>query len=276
MEIVWTQEIEDEDFTYFHYKCKPIIWRNHLIYAYHTTDRNSINDKGYCATKISVMTINLKDAISKVRHIRFKYEEPLQKEILLTSSWQFHVSDEEIFLYIGFWLDLNRSEISIANMNQLVAKKEIKTDYYFQNTHLTYNHRSTIECFDKNTNMLMWKIKIKGYLYTDIVFKEDCLIFGTAGNGGALYCVALESGTVLMEYSNGDASQFAWKENSIISRDTKGNLVQIDPYSHQILNELKLKNKLFYAPILVDKDAIYATVHNKKQNIANIICVTSN
>ena len=110
-------------------------------------------------------------------------------------------------------------------------------------------------------------------MYTDIFLKEHYLIFGTAGKGGAFYCIELESGNVLTEFTNRDSSQFAWQNGTIILRDIKDNLVQINPYSNKILNELKLKDKLFYAPIVVYNEYIYATVHNKKQNIAEIICV---
>ena len=273
MEIVWTKDIEDKDFVYFNYNCKPLVWDNKLFYAYSTTDKDNTNLKGYFGTKISVIEINLSDATSKVRHISFKYKEPSKKEILLTSDWQFQVRNEQLFLFVGFWLDLNKSAISITDINNKLEQRKVKTDYYFKNQHLKYNQLSTIECFDKSTKKLNWKVKIKGYLYTDILLKNNCLTFGTAGKGGAFYCIELDNGNILTEYSNSDSSQFEWKNDSIVLRDIKGNLVQINPFSNTVLNELKLKDKLYYAPILVDKDYIYATVHIKKQNIAKIICV---
>ena len=100
MEIVWTKDIEDKDFVYFNYNCKPLVWDNKLFYAYSTTDKNNTNLKGYFGTKISVIEINLSDATSKVRHISFKYKEPSKKEILLTSDWQFQVRNEQLFLLI--------------------------------------------------------------------------------------------------------------------------------------------------------------------------------
>lgn len=275
MEIKWAIDIDDKDFVSFNYNCKPIVWDNKLIYAYSTIDKDNKNSKGFFGERISVIEINLKDAKSRIRQISFKHKEPAKKEVLLTNSWQFQIIKSEIFLYVGFWLDLNKPEISIADINDKVEERKVKTDFYFKSQHLKYNQLSTIECFDKSTKELNWKVKIKGYLYTDILLKDNCLTFGTAGKGGAFYCIELDSGNILTEYSNSDSSQFEWKNDSIILRDIKGNLIQINPYLNKVLNELKLKDKLFYAPILVDKDCIYATVHNKKKNIAKIICINN-
>ncbi len=275
MKIKWAIDIDDKDFVSFNYNCKPIVWDNKLIYAYSKIDKDNKNSKGFFGERISLIEINLKDAKSRIRQISFKHKEPAKKEVLLTNSWQFQIIKSEIFLYVGFWLDLNKPEISIADINDKVEERKVKTDFYFKSQHLKYNQLSTIECFDKSTKELNWKVKIKGYLYTDILLKNNCLTFGTAGKGGAFYCIELDSGNILTEYSNSDSSQFEWKNNSIILRDIKGNLVQINPYLNKVLNEIKLKDKLFYAPILVDKDCIYATVHNKKKNIAKIICINN-
>lgn len=275
MEIIWTIDIEDKDFVSYNYNCKPIVWDNKLIYAYSTIDRDNKNSKGFFGEKITVIEINLKDTKARIRQISFKHKGPAKKELLLTDSWQLQIIKGEIYLYVGFWLDLNTPEIVIVDINDKVEEKKVKTDFYFKNQHLKYNQLSIIECSDKSTKKVNWKVKIKGYLYTDILLKNNCLTFGTAGKGGAFYCIELDSGNILTEYSNSDSSQFEWKNDSIILRDIKGNLVQLNPYSNKVLNELKLKDKLFYAPILVDKDCIYATVHSKKQNIAKIICVNS-
>lgn len=273
MEIIWIKDIEDPDFAHYNYNCKPLVWNSKLFYAYRTLDKDHKNQSKYFGTKVSIIEINLKDATTVVRHKCFKYTESSKNAINLTSDWRFEVIKHQIYLFVGCWLDLNKSEILISKMKDPVEEKKVKTDYYFNNLHLKYNLRSTIECCDKNTGKLNWKVKIKGFLYTDIFLKDHCLTFGTAGKGGAFYCIELNSGNILTEYSNSDASQFEWISDSIILRNIEGHLVQINPYTNTVLNELKLQDKLFYAPILVYNDYIYLTGYSKKQNIAKIICI---
>lgn len=273
MEIVWTKDIEEKQFVSFDYECRPLMKDSKLFYAYSSTDTENLDYRGYFGTKIIVIEINLTDQTSNLRYIRFKNEEPVGEEILLTNDWQFKVKENGVFLFVGFWLDLNKPEISIADIKDEVDIRKVKTDYYFKDLHLKYNQGSIIECFDKGTKNQKWRIKIKGFLYTDILLKNNCLTFGTAGRGGAFYCVELESGKILTEYVNKNASEFEWMNDSIVLSDTVGNLVQIDPYSGKVLNELKLKDKLLRTPILVNKDYIYTTLHNKEKDIAKIVCI---
>lgn len=273
MELVWTNEIKDKDFIYYNYNCKPFIWNNKLFYAYRTIDKDNILTERFYGTKISVIEKNLADLTSIKREICFKHKEPAGKKILQSSNWEFQIIEDKIHLNIGFILELNGVGISISSIDSKLVEWRVRSDYYFADKYLKYNQLSTIECFDNVTNKQVWKIKIKGYLYTNIEQKDNCLTFGTAGKGGAFYCVRLADGHILTEYSNSDSSNFVWQNNSIILRDIKGNLQQINPFTSQLINELKLTDKLFFAPILVDNGYIYSTVYNKKKNIGKIICV---
>lgn len=273
MELTWTKDIDDNDFTYFQYNCKPIVFDSKLFYAFHTIDRENINIRGYFGTKIIVIIVNLIDETSIIKQISFKYKEPSKKEILLSSDWRFILNDNKIYLYTGIWLDITQTKISIADINYKLEEFRVKTEYEFQNKTLKYNQLSTIECFDKNSKNPIWKVKIKGYIYTDIELQKDCLIFGTAGKGGALYCIQLTNGKVLTELSNSNTSNYAWHNDTIILRDLKGNLQQVNPFTCEIIKKLELKDKLFYAPILADNEYVYTTVHNKKLNRARLICV---
>jgi hypothetical protein len=222
-----------------------------------------------CPVKITVIEINLVDTTSSTRHISFKDKEPKNKKILHTDNWQFIQQGERLCLFVGVLLDISDPTISISNIEYEYEEFSIKTEYTFGDKYLKYNQRSTIECFDKESHKNIWKVKFKGFIYTHIELKNNYLLFGTAGRGGAFYCIELETGKIITEHINGGCKFYEWQNNSIILKDKKGNLQQINPFTGEILQTLILKDKVFFAPILVDKQYIYTSVYNKNANRRN-------
>lgn len=273
MELVWTKEIIDSDFVHFHYGCKPFVYDNKLFYAFSSIDRENKTSKGIYGEKITVIEVNLSDTATSIKYISFKDKEPKNKEILLSKNWQFILKENKVHLYVGFLLDVSQPTISISDNVYNFDKFKVRTEYEFGDKYLKHNQLSTIECFDKATHKKTWTIKIRGYIYTDIELKNNCLLFGSAGKGGAFYCINIDTGRTLAEHINSDSSNYVWQNSSVILKDKKGNMQQINPYTGSVLQTLMLKDKLFYAPILIDKQFIYTTAYNKKSNSGRLICV---
>ncbi len=273
MELVWSIEFKESNFVHYHCECKPFIYNNKLFYAFSSIDINNRTIKGICGEKITILEVNLVDKTTSIKYISFKDKEPKNKKILLTNSWHFIKLADKVYLYIGFLLDISKQIITISNSDYNYEEFSVKNEYEFGDKYLTYNQRSTIECFYKTTYEKIWKAKFKGFIYTNIELKNNCLLFGTAGRGGAFYCIELETGKIITEHINGGSSNYEWQKNSIILKDKKGNIQQINPFTGEILKTLILKDKLFYAPILVDKQYIYTTVYNKKFNSGQLICL---
>lgn len=276
MELVWTKEITDSDFVHFNYNCKPFVDDNKLFYAFSSTDRDNKTTKGIYGEKITVIEINLNDTTTSIKYISFKDNEPKNKKILLSKSWHFMRTGNKVYLYVGFLLDISQPTISISDKDYNHDEFKVRTEYEFGDKYLKYNQLSTIECFDKATLKKIWTVKIRGFIYTDIELKNKCLLLGTAGKGGAFYCINLDTGQVLTEHINSDSSNFEWQGSSVILKDKKGNMQQINPFTGAVLQTLILKDKLFYAPILADKQYIYTTAYNKKSNSGRLICVRNN
>lgn len=273
MELVWTKEITDSDFVHYHYNCKPFVYNNTLFYAFSSIDRENKTTKGICGEKITVMEVNLHDTTTSIKHISFKDKEPKNKKLLLSNSWHFVRTGDKVYLYVGFLLDISQPTISISDQDYTQDEFKVRTEYKFDDKYLKYNQLSTIECFDKSTYKNIWKVKIRGFIYTDIELKNNCVLFGTAGKGGAFYCIKLDTGQVLTEHINSDSSNYEWQNNFVILKDKKGNIQQINPFTGEVFQTLVLKDKLFYAPILADKQYIYTTAYNKKSNSGRLICV---
>ena len=76
-------------------------------------------------------------------------------------------------------------------------------------------------CIDTETKKEIWQRRIYHYLDTEIEEKEGRLYFGTAGNGGAFYCLSLETGEVVFELPFGDCSYYFWHKGNILVADRR-------------------------------------------------------
>jgi outer membrane protein assembly factor BamB len=273
MELIWTLDIDDKAYFSSNHKCMPIVWKEKLFYAFETVDKTKIDkETNSYEKKIVILEI---DIITKDVHRRELYLSKKQSEKRTnTKEWQFTIEENDLILFIGLKLNLSKSPIKISENNSNQEDFLIKSQYNFTDIYINYNHRSTIECFSKNHNKLLWKQNIKAYLYTDITIKDNLIFFGTAGKGGAFYTIDIDTGKVLLEFNNGDGSEFSWSNENILLKDKKGNLVKLNPRTGKIVNVLKLKEKIhFNCPILVNGNKIFTRVYNTKQEVPKLIYV---
>ncbi len=272
---MWTVNLPDTDISHYDLTCKPLVWNDNLIYAYKAIDKVNKDANGYYGTQITVIEFNSEGNIISQKRISFKYSAKERSELLSTRDWSFFSDgDNKIFLNVGFVLDLNHTEICIDDRKIEINEFKIIENYYFDEFHIKYNQKFLIECINTINNKIIWKIKTKGYLYTKITLKDECLIFGTAGRGGALYCIEKKSGKILTEYNNGDSSNFTLYNDFIITKDRNSNIVKINPFKNEVIDSLRLKDKITYSSsFLVNKDVVYTTVWSKKTKEVKMTCI---
>lgn len=273
MKIVWTININDQDYFPPNHSLKPVIWENKLFYVFQTIDKSNIDLNGLYKSKICVLEVNLKN--NETEYKEYSISRNIKKiKIYSSKNWKFITSENNLNLDIGIILNISDNEIIPDYEQTKLEEFKVKSEYQFENKVLKYNQRSKLECYDNPSRTLIWEQKIKGYIYTEIEQKENFIFFGTAGKGGAFYCISLDKGEKLTEYNNGDASEYSWFRENIIIKDIKGNLARVNAKNGETIEELKLKNKIsYYAPILVEGNKIYVRVFDEKTNIPKLICV---
>ncbi|WP_300674595.1 PQQ-binding-like beta-propeller repeat protein [Soonwooa sp.] len=273
MKIIWTIDIDDENYFEPNHNAMPVIWKEKLFYAFETVDKTNIDENGLYRTKIVVLEINPNCGDVSKKEYSFSQNQTKGK-IVRPSDWKFITGISQLQLNAGILFNISQSQIQSIEEQLELETFSIKSEYNFGNRVLKYNQRSKLECFDSVTHKLVWTTKLKGYLYTEIEQKDKLIFFGTAGNGGAFYCIDIENGDVLTEYNNGDASNYAWSNNNIIIRDKKGNLTEINSRNGKEIQLLKLIDKIsFYAPILVNENKVFIRTFNKQENKPKLICV---
>lgn len=107
---------------------------------------------------------------------------------------------------------------------------------------MKYKNSRSYQCYDYNGNLL-WSEKHKAYRYTPFEEKDNCVIFGTAGHGGGLYCYKISDGFCLCEIDTKGTPSYCWHNGNIVCRNRDGALIMVNPFENCIKYEMKLESK---------------------------------
>lgn len=118
----------------------------------------------------------------------------------------------------------------------------------------------------------VFAVKTYPWLYTDLFFKNDKIIFGTAGNGGSINCIQDDNGAekwrIPTDYG---VCYFGDYENSVIvSNIPKSEIIQIDIDSGNVIQTYDLCGEAI-GRIKVFGHAFYTVVLNGKSNAASLV-----
>lgn len=108
---------------------------------------------------------------------------------------------------------------------------------------LRYKNSRSYQCFD-SSGRLLWTEKHKGYRYTEFEEIDGCIIFGTAGHGGGLYCYRKTDGKCLCAVDTKGTATYTWCKDRIVSRGRDGELLLIDPFKGVIEESVRLNGVL--------------------------------
>ena len=149
-----------------------------------------------------------------------------------------------------------------------------KKNYAVKDKIIKYKSEHYIECLENGK--ALWQFKHWAYLYTDIIEKNGCIIFGTDGMGGRLYCLDIQNGKLISEtktHFSGfyDFNGFNWYSDDLVIYG-KGTLAVLNPFSGEIVDEHKIPTKFPYRSYLQVIDGYaYCCVHTDN-NEASVLC----
>lgn len=90
---------------------------------------------------------------------------------------------------------------------------------------------------------LLWEETHRAYRYTPFEERDGCVIFGTAGHGGGLYCYRLADGACLTALDTGGTARYLWQAGRIVCPGREGQLLWLDPFRGEICGEWKARGK---------------------------------
>jgi hypothetical protein len=141
-----------------------------------------------------------------------------------------------------------------------------------------YNQAQLLKCIDHEGTAL-WRKRLTGYLYSDIMLINDRLIFITAGQGGAFYSIDPASGNDFLVDRDviGTQQGFDFLDDKVVLSDRKGCLKVVNPFAKEAaLNPVerlcfKPVKLSCYSPVTVLNRRIYTIGFDKES--AFILCI---
>ncbi len=116
----------------------------------------------------------------------------------------------------------------------------------------------------------IWEITLNGYLYRDLIFfpKTNSVLFCTAGHGGSVYSVDIESGEKRFEVKTGGTKDIVIIGNMLYCYrlGKKGSLLEVDINTGDVINEHPLYEVDLNSPLQKTSDSILFTVSRKRIN----------
>ncbi len=139
-------------------------------------------------------------------------------------------------------------------------------DNYLVDRFLIKNPAPSIyECYDYYTGRKMWRQKLKGYLYHEIIHVDNLFVFCTAEKGGGVFMVDELSGQIVGSIDTAGTTEIALINNSVYTYllGEKGRIVKYSLPEKAISDFGELYKTTIDCPLLIQED--YAlTVSFKK------------
>lgn len=127
-------------------------------------------------------------------------------------------------------------------------------------------------CINEDSGEEVFVDRTYPWLYTDLFFKNDKIVFGTSGNGGFINCVQDNSGSEEWQIPLGyGCMYFGNYENSIIFSDIPNSkILQIDIDKGNVIQTYNLQGAAV-GRVIVFGHAFYTVVMNDENNTASLV-----
>lgn len=177
----------------------------------------------------------------------------------LPSEWLLYEEHEPPYLMLNSTVG-----IDLLHMKPCNALPPEATEHYFLQKRIPEKGSVLLQTADyviyergergylcERNGIKQWTFSGSAYLYTRIICVQDSLVFGTAGNGGHLYVLSLETGKKVADIKTGGTVAFVQQDNLcyfLVNAPT-AKLVCLDVLSGQIIDEVSLNGKNYLSPL---------------------------
>ena len=145
----------------------------------------------------------------------------------------------------------------------------------YQHDELVYWVKDDIEliCIHAETGEEMFSVRTKPWLYTDLDFIGECILFGTAGANGYLNCLDAKSGEEIWSvFLKNGCEFFDYYQSSVIVGDFDKSIKQIDWDNGNVLQQLSVDGEVV-GRICVHQDCIYTVIWGNEKKAIRLIRV---
>lgn len=142
--------------------------------------------------------------------------------------------------------------------------------FYFGDYKIEHKGEFGFRCSKAEARNKIWEITLNGYLYRDLMFfpETNSVLICTAGHGGSVYSIDIDSGEKRFEIKTGGTRDIAVIGNKLYCYrlGKKGSLLEADIHTGVVLNEQQLYEVDLNSPLQKTSDSILITVSRKRIN----------
>ncbi len=248
MRLLYQYDFNLEKIWPVNYASNPYMRDDKIYYAYNDGKNGIRMIKLEKDGQVSQM-LYVKDALDYALPYRWRLFE-FQDHVLLScgnSSEPTEAFPDRRVCRIFFDLDEGMKKVSLTDeiATQYQCSRPIcdKEDVTFSGVVMHYKSSRKYQCLSPDGEVL-WEEKHQGYRYTPFEVKNGCVIFGTAGMGGGLYCYDLQSGTNKIALRTRGTTRYVWVGEYIACRGDKGQLLLVNPFAGEVVDEIRLDGML--------------------------------
>lgn len=147
----------------------------------------------------------------------------------------------------GFELKNRQFSDQIPSQIQLAYLQRVRPEKYYEEApqHLgeyTIFHKGNCGYICKKNDTELWQFLGKAYLYTDMMYWEDRVFFGTGGRSGYFYVLDIRNGSPLVSIKTGGTRCFIHADNLcyILKNEKTAHLCCIDLLNGQTVSQCDL------------------------------------
>ena len=233
MELLWTEKFTGENIWEPNFRGHLIKWNNQPIFMFRKERQLAgivIGPNGM--SNAMILTPNVSVAIPR--------------------NWMFFenylMCDEKCCIDLN---SMQKCKEIPKNVQLEFFDKAVKNEKHFINDayvfgEYTISHRGEFGYQCKHNSDVVWNFTGQGYLHTDILRFDNCIVFGTDGRGGHFYILELSSGKILCDINTHGTNHYAFENDTfyILSQEKQSVVKSISIRSGIIIDEISLKGKI--------------------------------
>lgn len=208
----------------------------------------------------SVCAVSRVDGQAQIVHF------PPIPDLPLLTHWRLREDLVPPLLLLTDKYAIDLQALQLVTHDHPLEKRRYATCFQLGEYHIEHNHGHILTC--TKDGQQVWRLRMHGYLYTPIHPWQDLIYFGTAGSGGYLYALRLETGEVVTAVKTGGTVYIARDENwcYVLANAPKAKLLKVDITSGIIAEEIPLPGLAKYSGLRLIDGRIHAITYRIRNN----------
>lgn len=205
-------------------------------------------------------------AVSRVDGQPHTVYAPFIPDLPISKNWQLREDLNSPLLLLTDKSAIDLQTFKIVPHDYTLQKRSAYPCWDLGEYHIDYNAITLLSCTKNGAKA--WQFRMRAYLYTPIYQWNDLIFFGTAGHGGYLYILRLDTGDVIAAIKTGGTVCIAQEGLYcyVLANAPKAKLLKLLLDSGSIAEEVPLPGKAQYSSLRLMNGEVHAITYVFRNN----------